>query len=107
MGEIRLDHIQIAAPPGCEAEARRFFGDLIGLPEVEKPEPLRQRGGVWFAVGSHQLHVGAEPEFAPARKDDKPIAVRISLEIEFHRRSRSPPRTWTCSPPGSRAPAPM
>jgi hypothetical protein len=45
---VRLDHVQIAAPPGGEDEARRLFGDLIGLPEVEKPEPLRERCGVWF-----------------------------------------------------------
>ncbi len=66
--QIRLDHVQIAAPPDCEAEARRFFGDLIGLAEVEKPKALRGRGGVWFAIGEHQLHVGVETEFAAARK---------------------------------------
>ncbi len=65
---IRLDHLQIAAPPGCEIEARRFFGDVIGLREVEKPEPLRRRGGVWFAVGDQQLHIGVEAEFTAARK---------------------------------------
>jgi catechol 2,3-dioxygenase-like lactoylglutathione lyase family enzyme len=75
LNEIRFDHVQIAAPPGCEAEARRFFGDLLGLPEIEKPEPLRQRGGVWFAVGSHQLHIGVEPEFAPARKAHPAFAL--------------------------------
>jgi catechol 2,3-dioxygenase-like lactoylglutathione lyase family enzyme len=41
--EVRLDHVQIAAPPGCEAAARRFFGDLLGLAEIEKPEPLGER----------------------------------------------------------------
>jgi catechol 2,3-dioxygenase-like lactoylglutathione lyase family enzyme len=66
--QIRLDHAQIAAPPGCEAEARRFFGNVVGLREVEKPEPLRGRGGVWFAVGDRQLHIGVETEFTPARK---------------------------------------
>lgn len=65
---IQLDHVQIAAPPGCEAEARRFFGDLIGLHEVEKPAALRERGGVWFAVGDRQLHIGVETEFTAARK---------------------------------------
>ena len=69
LGSIALDHVQIAAPPGCEAEARRFFGDLLGLEELEKPEPLRARGGVWFALGGDgQLHVGVEEPFAPARK---------------------------------------
>ena len=56
--------MQLAAPPGCEAEARRFFGGVLGLREVEKPPALAARGGVWF----EQLHVGVEEEFRPARK---------------------------------------
>jgi catechol 2,3-dioxygenase-like lactoylglutathione lyase family enzyme len=63
-----IDHVQLAAPPGCEEEARRFFGGLLGLEELEKPEPLRARGGVWFRVGAQQLHVGVEQAFARARK---------------------------------------
>jgi catechol 2,3-dioxygenase-like lactoylglutathione lyase family enzyme len=66
---IELHHVQIAAPPACEAEARHFFGDLLGLEELEKPEPLRSRGGAWFALGDgRELHVGVEEPFAPARK---------------------------------------
>jgi catechol 2,3-dioxygenase-like lactoylglutathione lyase family enzyme len=66
---IKLDHVQLAAPPGCEADARRFFGELLGLDELEKPEPLRSRGGVWFALSDGgQLHVGVEEPFAPAEK---------------------------------------
>ncbi len=72
---IRLDHVQIAAPPGCEPEARRFFGDVLGLAEIEKPEPLRERGGVWFAVGDRQLHVGVEADFKPARKAHPAFAL--------------------------------
>ena len=70
-----IDHIQLAAPPGCETEARRFFGELLGLEEVEQPEPLRARGGVWFLVGAQQLHVGVEEGFAPARKAHPAFAV--------------------------------
>jgi catechol 2,3-dioxygenase-like lactoylglutathione lyase family enzyme len=64
----RLDHVQIAAPRGCEAAALAFYGDLLELEELEKPDSLRMRGGVWFAIGDHQLHVGVEEPFAPARK---------------------------------------
>jgi catechol 2,3-dioxygenase-like lactoylglutathione lyase family enzyme len=71
----RLDHVQIAAPPGCEAEARRFFGELLGLTEIEKPAPLRQRGGVWFSLGEHQLHVGVDSNFSPARKAHPALRV--------------------------------
>jgi catechol 2,3-dioxygenase-like lactoylglutathione lyase family enzyme len=73
---MRIDHVQVAAPPGCEAEARAFYGGVLGFDEIEKPEPLRARGGVWFAVGAtHQLHVGVEQEFAPARKAHPAFAV--------------------------------
>jgi catechol 2,3-dioxygenase-like lactoylglutathione lyase family enzyme len=70
-----IDHIQVAAPPGCEDEARRFFGELLGLEELEKPEPLRAQGGVWFRIGAQQLHVGVEPEFAPARQAHPAFSV--------------------------------
>jgi catechol 2,3-dioxygenase-like lactoylglutathione lyase family enzyme len=65
---LELDHVQLAAPRGCEDEARRFFGGLLALDEIEKPEPLAARGGVWFRLGAHQLHIGVEEPFAPARK---------------------------------------
>ena len=70
-----VDHVQIAAPPGAEPAARAFYGDLLGLPELAKPERLRPRGGAWFAVGDEQLHVGIEEPFAPARKAHPALAV--------------------------------
>lgn len=76
MPEVQLDHVQIAAPPGCEAAARRFFGELVGLAELEKPEPLRARGGAWFRLGERQLHVGVEDPFEPARKAH--VALRLA-----------------------------
>jgi catechol 2,3-dioxygenase-like lactoylglutathione lyase family enzyme len=70
-----LDHVQIAAPPGCEPAARHFFGDLLGLAELPKPAPLSARGGCWFALGDRQLHIGVDPDFAPARKAH--VALRV------------------------------
>lgn len=102
--KIQLDHVQIAAPPGCEAEARRFFGDLVGLPEVEKPEPLRQRGGVWFAVGDRQLHVGVEPGFAAARKAHPALSLDpADLDLLASRlRSAGAGVDWDSTLPGRR-----
>jgi catechol 2,3-dioxygenase-like lactoylglutathione lyase family enzyme len=70
-----LDHVQLAAPAGCEEEARRFFGQLLGLAEVEKPAALQRRGGVWFQLGDQQLHVGVDPAFRPARKAHPALRV--------------------------------
>lgn len=71
-----LDHIQLAAPEGCEKEARAFFGSLLGWTEVPKPEPLRQRGGVWFQCGAHQVHIGVQKDFVPATKAHPAFIVR-------------------------------
>jgi catechol 2,3-dioxygenase-like lactoylglutathione lyase family enzyme len=67
-----LDHVQVAAPPGCEAEARAFYGGLLGLSEVPKPPELAARGGVWFGL----LHVGVTPDFVPAAKAHPALRVR-------------------------------
>jgi catechol 2,3-dioxygenase-like lactoylglutathione lyase family enzyme len=101
---IRLDHVQIAAPPGCEAEARRFFGELIGLPELEKPEPLRGRGGVWFAVGDRQLHVGVEAEFAAAHKAHPAFSLPAGeLDLVAGRLASSGAElSWDSTLPGQR-----
>jgi catechol 2,3-dioxygenase-like lactoylglutathione lyase family enzyme len=85
---LGIDHVQVAAPAGCEAEARAFYGGLLGLEELPKPEPLRARGGCWFRAGSSELHVGVEDPFVPANKahpgfvvdDLAALAVRLRAE---------------------------
>ena len=72
---MRLDHVQVAAPPGCEEAARAFYGALLGLPEVDKPEPMRASGGAWFGLGAQQLHVGVAGDFAPATKAHPGLSV--------------------------------
>jgi len=65
-----MDHVQLAAPKGCEAEARAFYGGVLDLPEIPKPINLQARGGVWFECGGsgQQIHIGVEEPFAPAKK---------------------------------------
>jgi catechol 2,3-dioxygenase-like lactoylglutathione lyase family enzyme len=73
-----IDHVQVAAPPGCEERARAFYGDLLGLPELEKPAALAARGGCWFACGEQQLHVGVSERFVPATKAHPALRLRDS-----------------------------
>jgi catechol 2,3-dioxygenase-like lactoylglutathione lyase family enzyme len=83
VGVLGLDHVQLAAPAGCENDARRFFGELLGLVEVEKPEVLRARGGVWFSLGGQQLHIGVQERFVPARKAHPAILVEAAALDEI------------------------
>jgi catechol 2,3-dioxygenase-like lactoylglutathione lyase family enzyme len=73
----RLHHVQVLCPPGAEAEARRFYGTLLGLAEIPRPATL-ERGGVWFSLADHaELHVGAR------RADDLPARSRAHFAIEL------------------------
>jgi len=85
---LDLDHVQLAAPKGCELAARAFFGGLLGLAELDKPQSLRARGGCWFQVGSRQLHIGVEERFRPSLKAHPAFAVR-EIEALFERLARS------------------
>jgi catechol 2,3-dioxygenase-like lactoylglutathione lyase family enzyme len=77
-----IDHVQLAAPAGCEHEARRFFGEVCGLEEIPKPEPLAARGGVWFRCGAQQqLHIGVEEGFTPSRKAHPAFRVDSVAEL--------------------------
>jgi catechol 2,3-dioxygenase-like lactoylglutathione lyase family enzyme len=86
-----LDHVLLAMPPNREADARAFYGDLLGMPEVPKPANLEARGGCWFACGALKLHLGVEPDFRPARKahpaflvNDLAGLVRRIVDAGFH-----------------------
>ena len=71
-----IDHVQVAAPRNQEDEARAFYGDKLGFQEIKKPDLLAKRGGVWFQVGQHQLHVGVENDFQPAKKAHPAFEVK-------------------------------
>ncbi|OLS40405.1 VOC family protein [Bacillus sp. MRMR6] len=79
-----IDHVQLAAPKGGEDTARGFFKDILGFEEIEKPEELRKRGGVWFKNGSTQLHIGIEEPFVPARKAHPAFEVENIVLLKTH-----------------------
>ena len=59
--------MQVVVPPSGTDAAARFYGDVVGLERIERPETL---GGVgaWFRAGSQELHVSEYEDFAPAPK---------------------------------------
>ena len=57
---LGVHHMQITVGKGQEPAARKFYCGVLGLPEVEKPDALKARGGFWLQVGDRQVHVGVE-----------------------------------------------
>jgi catechol 2,3-dioxygenase-like lactoylglutathione lyase family enzyme len=83
---MRLHHVQVCCPRGGEDAVRRFYGEGLGLTEVDKPGELAARGGAWFRAYDEtgaavaELHVGVEEPFVPARKAH-PAFLLPSLEM--------------------------
>lgn len=109
-----LDHVQIVIPPRVEAQMRAFYGDLLGLAEIEKPPALKSRGGLWFQLADgRQLHLGVEDDFRPSRKAH-PCFIAPALDalaerlqqagyaIEFDRLAPPATRFYTHDPVGNR-----
>lgn len=71
-----IDHVQLAAPKGCEEKARYFYGSVLQLKEIPKPENLKRRGGCWFLCGNQEIHIGVEEDFKPAKKAHPGLIVK-------------------------------
>lgn len=110
---IGIDHIQIAAPPQSEEQAREFYGNLLGMEEIPKPGNLQSRGGCWFKCGAQEVHIGIQADFTPAKKAHPGFTVhaleqlKSRLETAGYEISEEPPiagraRFFTHDPFGNR-----
>jgi catechol 2,3-dioxygenase-like lactoylglutathione lyase family enzyme len=102
MAILGIDHVQVAAPPGCEKAARAFYGGVLGLEEIQKPEALAARGGCWFRAGEQELHVGVEEAFAPARKAHPGLVADDLEELAGRLRAAGHVTAFDAAVPGAR-----
>jgi catechol 2,3-dioxygenase-like lactoylglutathione lyase family enzyme len=80
----RLNHVQICVPFGEENRAREFYGGLLGLEEIEKPEVLRKNGGLWYKIADIQLHIGVEDMGDKATKRHPAFEVERVAEVRAY-----------------------
>lgn len=97
---IGLHHVQLAIPAGSEDACRRFWGDVLGMTEVAKPDALVGRGGCWFRSGEFELHLGVEAEFSPARKAHPGILVDGLADLAAGLEAAGVGITWDEALPG-------
>lgn len=64
----RLQHTSVPIAPNGAEDARRFYGDALGLTEIAPPRELRALSLVWFRVGTdgQELHCFTETRDLPA-----------------------------------------
>lgn len=69
---VRLQHVSLPFPgtPESLAQARRFYGEILGL--EERPRPTVFPGaGIWYAVGDQELHLFGEPTGVAANSQSR------------------------------------
>ena len=70
----RLQHVSIGIEAGREDEARRFYGEALGLREKPRPMGLKDRALIWYDIGDdeHEIHLlrTDRAELGPPRAAD-------------------------------------
>ena len=90
-----LDHVQLAMPRGGEQRARTYFGGMLGLEELEKPEALALRGGVWFLLpDGRQIHLGVEEPFRPNEKAHPALVCAVLEGLALRLGEHGHPVRW-------------
>ena len=63
----KLHHVNVTVPAALEEAAKSFYGNLLGLEQIEKPDGPRKYIGAWYQLGESQLHLSIEKE--PRNRD--------------------------------------
>lgn len=79
---LRLHHAQITVPKEAEEQAREFYCGFLGLKEIEKPDAIKARGGLWLDLGGNQVHIGTEDGVDRAATKAH-IAFEVSNLVEW------------------------
>ncbi len=63
----RLQHASVPMPPSGKADARRFYGDALGMREIQPPSTLNGMNLVWFTAGDggDEVHCFADESLGP------------------------------------------
>lgn len=74
----RLDHVSFAVQ---DVDAsRRFFGEVLGLPEIDRP--AFDFRGAWFGIGDRALHLIEQETAGRAAAAKLTRADHMALEVK-------------------------
>lgn len=85
----QLHHVNVTVPKALEDAAKNFYGVIMGLQEVPKPESSRGRGGAWYQMGRLQLHVSIENSLGDDCISKRHVCYTVANLAEAEERFRS------------------
>ena len=59
---IELSHVNVTVPQALEDATKHFYGVILGLEQLQKPERSRTNVGAWYQLGAVQLHLSIEDD---------------------------------------------
>jgi catechol 2,3-dioxygenase-like lactoylglutathione lyase family enzyme len=74
---VEMDHVNITLPRAMEEAAKHFYGVLLGLEEIPKPEETRGRGGAWYRLGGVQLHLSLEDSASDNQSSNRHVCYLV------------------------------
>ncbi len=85
--QAAIHHVNVTVPRSLEDAAKHFYGVVMGMTEVPKPESSRGRGGAWYQLGPVQLHLSVE-EGAAEHLRKRHVCYAVSNLSEAEERFR-------------------
>ena len=75
----RLQHTSVPMPPGGDDQVRAFYGQVLGLREIPKPQGLAGSTVIWFAANDDgdEIHV-----FKDEQMLSNSSAQHLCLEVD-------------------------
>jgi catechol 2,3-dioxygenase-like lactoylglutathione lyase family enzyme len=77
IGILQVNHVNVTVPAALESAAKHFYGVVLGLREIPKPEGTRQNMGAWFDLGNAQLHLSVEDKVTN-EVSDRHVCYQVS-----------------------------
>ena len=84
-----IHHVNVTVPKSFEDAAKHFYGVVMGLEEVPKPEDSRGRGGAWYQLGPVQLHLSLEGPLGEDCISKRHVCYTVSDLAEAEERFRN------------------
>ena len=60
IGTVEVNHVNVTVSTSHETAAKHFYGAVLGLRQLPKPDGPRQNIGAWYQLGGIQLHLSIE-----------------------------------------------
>jgi len=68
----------MTVPTAVEEASKAFYGSVLGLEEIPKPDALRSRGGAWFRSGRIEFHLSVEDNASDNRSSRRHVCFIVA-----------------------------